>query len=463
MLISHGTIVTLGDDNRVIEDGALYIEGDKIAAVDTSAALKARYPGEDELDAVGRLVMPGNIIAHTHFYGAFARGMAIPGEQASGFVQILQKLWWRLDRALDEEGIRLSALVCLADAIRSGTTTLFDHHASPNAIEGSLDILAEAVQQAGVRACLCYEVTDRNGDVGAKAGIAENVRFLHKVAALRAETQNPQPAIRNPQSAIRNLLSASFGLHASLTLSDRTLEHCAAEAELQNAGFHTHLAEDAADEQDSLQKYNERIVPRFKRLGLLGPRTICAHGVHLDEGELYLLSETGAKLTHQPRSNANNAVGVAPVQRALDLGICVGLGNDGFSNDHFAEMKMAYLVHKLASRDPRAMGGESVARLAFANNARIAADHWPARLGQLAAGAYADLILLDYHPPTPLTGENWPWHVIFGITGAHVHTTIVGGQVLMRDRRLLTLDEQAIAAQARECAQKTWKRLVEQG
>ncbi|MBN1889166.1 MAG: putative aminohydrolase SsnA [Thermoflexales bacterium] len=455
MLISHGTVVTLGADNRVIEDGALHIEGDKITAVDTTGALKARYPGEDEIDAAGRLVMPGNICAHTHFYGAFARGMAIPGEPASGFVQILQKLWWRLDRALDEEGIRLSALVCLADAIRNGTTTLFDHHASPNAIEGSLDIIAEAVQQAGVRACLCYEVTDRNGDVGAKAGIAENVRFLHKVAAQRAQ-------LETRTSQLATLLSASFGLHASLTLSDRTLEHCAAEAEQQNAGFHTHLAEDATDEQDSLQKYGERIVPRFKRLGLLGPRTICAHGVHLDEGELYLLSETGAKLTHQPRSNANNAVGVAPVQQALDLGICVGLGNDGFSNDHFAEMKMTYLVHKLHEHDPRAMGGESVARMAFANNAHIAADHWPAPLGQLAAGAYADLILLDYHPPTPLTSGNWPWHAIFGVTGGHVHTTIVGGQVLMRDRKLLTLNEQTIAEQARECAQRTWKRLVEQ-
>ncbi len=451
MLISHGTIVTLDEEDRIIEDGAVYVEDDKIAAVGAAGELEARYPHAQKLDASGMMVMPGNIIAHTHFYGAFARGMYIPGEPARNFVQILEKLWWKLDRALDEEGVRLSALTCLADAIRNGATTLFDHHASPNAIEGSLDIIAEAVMQAGVRACLCYEVTDRNGDLGAKAGIAENVRFAYKVNGMRA----------NPQSPTSHLLAASFGLHASLTLGDRTLEHCVAEAQAQGVGFHTHLAEDAADEEDSLSKYGVRIVPRFKRLGLLGPKTICAHGVHLDDAELRLLAETGAKLTHQPRSNANNAVGVAPVQKALDVGVCVGLGNDGFSNNHFAEIKMAYLVHKLNERDPRAMPGDVVARMAFTNNARIAADYWPSPVGQLVPGAYADVILLDYYPYTPLTRDNFPWQVIFGIDGAHVHTTIAGGKVLMQDRKLLTLDEHAIAAQGREYAHKVWKRFAE--
>lgn len=447
MLISHATVITLGEKNHIIPDGALYIDGDKIAAVGATADLKARYPQAEELDAAGMLALPGNIIAHTHFYGAFARGMYIPGEPARNFVQILEKLWWKLDRALDEEGIRLSAQVCLADAIRNGSTTLFDHHASPNAIEGSLDIIAEAVTQAGLRACLCYEVTDRNGDTGAKAGIAENVRFIRHVST----TQYPIP----------DLLTASFGLHASLTLSERTLEHCVAEAQALGVGFHTHLAEDAADQEDSLPKYRTRVVQRFERLGILGPKTICAHGVHLDEDELQILAATQTRLTHQPRSNSNNAVGVAPIQKALDLGVCVGLGNDGFSNNHFAEMKMAYLVHKLHERDPRAMGGETVARMAFDNNTRIAAEYWPAPLGVLTPGAYADIILLDYYPYTPLTVDNFPWHVIFGMDGCHVHTTIVGGRVLMRNRQLLTLDEQAIAARGREYAPRLWQRVAE--
>ncbi len=446
MLITHGLVATLGKQNRVIEDGAVLIQAGKIADLGATRELKARYADVEELDAQDMLVLPGAICAHTHFYGAFARGMYIPGTPASNFVEILEKLWWRLDLALDDEGVRLSALVCLADAIRHGMTTLIDHHASPRAIDGSLDLIAEAVKQSGLRACLCYEVTDRNGAEGARAGIAENVRFA------QAATRNPSP-----------YLKAMFGLHAAFTVGEATLERCAHEAQGLGLGFHTHLAEDAADEQDSLDKYGERIVPRFLRHGVLGPRTICAHGVHLEEAELKALAETDTKLTHQPRSNMSNAVGVAPVQRALDLGVCVGLGNDGFSNDHFAEMKVAYLLHKIHQRDPRVMGGDTVMRVAWENNARIAREcgGWTEPLGELAPGVWGDLVLLDYYPYTPLTADNLPWQILFGVDGAHVHTTIVGGKVLMRDRRLTTLDEERIAAQAREYAPKVWKRFME--
>jgi len=445
-LITHGLVATLGKENRVVPDGAILIEDGRVAEVGPTGELKNKYPQVEELDAGGLLVLPGAICAHTHFYGAFARGLYIPGAPASNFVQILEKLWWRLDLALDDEGTRLSALVCLVDAIRHGTTTLIDHHASPNAIEGSLDVIAGAVRQSGLRACLCYEVTDRNGDDGAKAGIAENVRFA------RAALQQSAPHIK-----------ALFGLHAAFTVSDKTLEHCVGEAQGLGVGFHTHLAEDAADENDSLRKYETRIARRFLRRGVLGPKTICAHGVHLDENELRTLAETGTKLTHQPRSNMNNAVGVAPVQQALDLGVCVGLGNDGFSNDHFAEMKAAYLVHKLNQRDPRAMPGNSVMQMAYDNNARIAreAGGWQEPLGEISPGAWADLALLDYRPYTPLTADNLPWQLIFGVDGVHVHTTLVGGQVLMRGRQLLTLDEERIAAQAREYAPKIWQRFAE--
>jgi putative selenium metabolism protein SsnA len=446
MLITHGLVATLGKANRVIEDGAILIKDGKIAGVGATHELQGQYSGVKELDAQGMLVLPGAICAHTHFYGAFARGMYIPGTPAANFVQILEKLWWRLDLALDHEGTRLSALVCLVDAIRHGTTTLIDHHASPNAIEGSLDVIAEAVQESGLRACLCYEVTDRNGDEGAKVGIAENVRFARRAA----DEQSPY-------------LKAMFGLHAAFTVSDRTLEHCLGEAQMQRVGFHTHLAEDAADEDDSLRKYEMRIARRLLQHGVLGRGTICAHGVHLDDNELRMLAETATKLTHQPRSNMNNAVGVAPIQQALDLGVCVGLGNDGFSNDHFAEMKAAYLLHKINRRDPRVMTGDTVMRMAYQNNALIAreAGGWAEPLGEIAPGAWADLALLDYRPYTPLTADNLPWQIIFGVDGVHVHTTIVGGQVLMRDRKLLTLDEERIAAQAQEYAPKIWKRFME--
>ena len=436
MLITHARLATLGAAPRLIEDGALFIEGDRIAALGATAELAARYPAAEHWDAAGQLVLPAAICAHTHFYGAFARGMAIPGEPATNFPQILERLWWRLDKALTLEDVRYSALVCLVDAVRHGTTTLIDHHASPNAIDGSLDVIAEAAHQAGVRACLCYEVTDRDGPQRAQAGIAENIRFARSGAA------------------------ASFGLHASLTLSDETLADCVAAAKDLGLGFHVHAAEDQADQEDSLRKSGKRVIHRLGDAGILGPRTIAAHCVHIDEGEMERLAATGTWVTHQPRSNMNNAVGVAPVEAMLRAGVNVGLGNDGFSNQMLAEMKAAYLVHKLAQHDPRAMPGDLVMQLAYAHNARLGQAFWPdLRLGELTESAAADLVFLDYQPTTPLAAGNLPWHLLFGLEASAITATVCAGRVLMRDRRLLTLDEGATTARSRELAALVWKRI----
>jgi len=444
LLVTHARLATLGDDPALVEDGALLVEDGRIAAIGAAAELTRRYPAAERWDAGGQLALPASICAHTHFYGAFARGMAVPGEPAANFPQILERLWWRLDKALTLEDVRYSALVCLVDAVRHGTTTLVDHHASPNGIEGSLDVIAEAVQEAGLRACLCYEVTDRDGRERAHAGIAENVRFARSRGA-KGGSQ----------------IAASFGLHASLTLSDETLADCVAAAE-EGLGFHVHVAEDRADQEDSLRKSGKRVVHRLHDAGVLGPHTIAAHCVHVDEGEIAVLAETGVWVTHQPRSNMNNGVGVAPVERMLNAGVNVGLGNDGFSNQMFAEMKAAYLVHKLAQRDPRAMPGDLVMRLAYANNARLTRVFWPElRLGELCEGASADFILLDYHPTTVLTAGNLPWHILFGVEASAITATVCAGRVLMRDRRLLTLDEEAITARSRELATQVWERVGE--
>ncbi|NOZ05127.1 MAG: putative aminohydrolase SsnA [Chloroflexi bacterium] len=442
MLITNGTLITLEAPNRLIAGGALYIEGDHIADVGTTAELVARYPTAKRLDAGGKLVLPANVCAHTHFYGAFARGLALSGPPPANFLEILQKLWWRLDRALTWEDIRYSTLVCLVEAIRHGTTTLFDHHASPGAIDGSLDIIAEAVQQAGLRACLCYEVTDRNGEDGMHAGIRENRRFIEKTRREGSEQ-----------------LAGTFGLHASLTLSDKSLRFCREAAGALDVGFHIHVAEAKADQKDSLKKSGQRVVERLEDEGILGPRTIAAHCVHVDAYEMDTLRSTHTKVTHQPRSNMNNAVGTAPVESLLKRHVTVGLGNDGFSNDMFQEMKAAYLVQKLARQDPRALPADQVVQMAYANNAEVAGPFFLRALGRLATGAYADVILLDYVPPTPLTAENFPWHVIFGLDGSYVTHTICAGQLLMEDRRLLTLDEEAIAAKARERARIVWGRV----
>ncbi|MFQ5340333.1 MAG: putative aminohydrolase SsnA [Anaerolineae bacterium] len=452
MLIVHGTVVTCGANFQIIEDGAVQIDGGRITDVGPTAELQALYPHAETLDAAGKLVMPGNICAHTHFYGTFARGLAIPGPSMKDFPEILARLWWPLDRSLDEEAVRYSALVPLADAIRHGTTTLIDHHASNRAIDGSLDIIAEAVGQAGLRACLCYEVTDRDGPEVAEAGIRENERFIRRVKGKKGKREKGK----------KDLLAGTFGLHASLTLSDETLERCVAVAEELDVGFHIHAAEGPTDRNDSVEKYGLRTIDRLHQRGILGERTIVAHAIDIDAWEMAVLRETGAWVTHQPRSNMNNGVGVADVPAMLRGDMRVGLGNDGFSNNMFMEMKTAYLLHKVHRRDPRVMGADQVLEMAVTNNARLANVFFPKPIGELSPGAYADVILLDYQPPTPLTAGNLPWHIIFGVDGSHVTHTICGGRLLMKDRELLTLDEEEIAARAREVAKGVWRRFEEQ-
>ncbi|MBN2389543.1 MAG: putative aminohydrolase SsnA [Anaerolineae bacterium] len=443
MLITHARIATLGDDPKILDDGALLIRDGKIAALDTTMALATRCPHEERLDADGQLALPAMLCGHTHFYGAFARGWAYPGPPATRFGEILERLWWRLDRGLTLDDVRYSALVCLVDAVRHGATTLIDHHASPNAIDGSLDVLAEAVVQSGIRVSLCYEVSDRDGPARAAAGIAENVRFLRRMRA------DPHPQ-----------LAATFGLHASLTLSDATLADAVAAAAGLETGFHIHAAEGIEDVEDSLAKSGKRVVHRLHDAGILGPRSIVAHAVHVDESEMDVLADTGTWVTHQARSNMNNAVGFAQVETMLARGVRVALGNDGFSNNMVAEMKTVYLGHKLVQRDPRVMPGDLVFRLAYPANAKLARIFWPAQpLGVLAPGAMADLILVDYKPTTPLTTGNLPWHILFGYEASAITTTISAGRVLMRDRRLLTLDEEAITARSRELAAALWARV----
>jgi putative selenium metabolism protein SsnA len=331
------------------------------------------------------------------------------------------------------------------DAIKHGTTTLIDHHASPNFIDGSLDLIADAVDKSGLRGVLCYEVTDRDGNDKANSGINENVRFLKRLAS------NPNPR-----------LAATFGLHASLTLSGATLQACRAAAP-DGTGFHIHTAEHESDEYDSLSKSNMRVIDRLLKHNILGPKTITAHGVSFDVREMEILKETETWLSHQPRSNMNNAVGVAQIESMMRLGIKVCLGNDGFTNSMWDEWKTAYLLHKIENRDPRRMGGYDVTQMAIYNNAALANMFFPsAPIGQIIPGAVADLIFVDYQPFTPLTDGNLPWHIIFGFQQSMVTTTITAGQVLMKDRKLLTLDEAEIAERAREISPRIWKKYEEE-
>jgi len=443
MLITNAKLITWEEENRIVENQALYIERDRIVEVGPMSEMINKYPAADRLDAKNQYVMPGNICAHTHFYGAYARGMAIPGVPPRDFLEILQKLWWPLDRSLDQEAIKASTQVMLLDAIRHGTTTLFDHHASPNAIEGSLDVIAEEIQKSGLRAVLCYEVTDHDGQEKAQAGIKENIRFFNQVD----NYQNSSDRI-----------AAMFGLHASLTLSEKTLE-LSRNAAPDNMGFHIHVAEDKLDEYNSLQVTGVRVVERLQKHNILGNNSIVAHAVHIDINEAEILAETGTWVTHQPRCNMNNGVGVADVESFLHAGLLVGMGTDGFSHTMWDEWKTAYLLAKGWNLDPQKLSAIDVIRMGVYNNAQLAGMFFPdAPLGTIIQGAYADLIFVDYHPYTPLTPGNLPWHIIFGFNESMITTTMVAGELLMHNGEILTLDEEEITAKAVELAPAVWGR-----
>ncbi len=446
MIVTNGKIITWTGTNQILEDSALLIIGNKIQKIEEQTKLLEEFPHEERVDAQGQYVMPGLICAHTHFYGAFSRGLAIPGESPAAFPEILRDLWWKLDRALDEDGVYYSAWVSILDAIRHGTTTLFDHHASPNFISGSLDVIAKAVAESGIRASLCYEVTDRNGLEGADLGIQENARFIK-------ETQDG--------NSLNGRLASSFGLHASLTLSDRTLEKARIKKPA-GVGFHVHAAEHPVDEYDSLRKSNLRVVDRLEKFKILGKRSIVAHAVHVDAKEAQLLAESGTWVAHQPRSNMNNAVGIANVESLMRLGVNVCLGNDGFSNTMWDEWKTAYLVHKLVNGDPRWMNGNTVVEMAVYQNANLATQQFGLPIGSISEGAQADIIFVDYKPFTPLNEANLPWHILFGMHHSMVTSTTVAGKILYHNRSFVSIDEHEIIKHAMEQAVAVWKRYKNQ-
>ena len=441
LIVGNGNLVTLGADPLVIGGGAVAVADGLIVEIGATRDLRAKHKGADFLDAAGAVIMPGLINIHAHGYGAFARGLAIPGEPPRTFLQILQSLWWKLDRALTLEDVYVSASLGFVDSLKNGTTTIFDHHASPNAIAGSLDEEARAAGEVGLRACLCYEVSDRDGPEPAAEGIEENVRFIRSLGGRPSR------------------LAGCMGLHASLTLSDATLARAVQEAGKLGVGCHLHVAEGPEDGADSVSRYGKSVVRRLADLGVLGPRSIAAHCVHVDQEDIDLLARTRTIVAHNAQSNMSNAVGVAPALAMVGKGVRVGLGTDGFTTDLFEAAASTNIVHKLAARDP-SVGWEEGQRMALGTNAEVATEFFGGRLGALAPGYGADLIIVDYDPYTAMNEGNFWGHMLFGMRGGQVRHAVVDGRVVMRDRQILGLEEAGLRARARTLSKKVWERFA---
>lgn len=443
MLIKNCQIVTW-DERGIIEDGYVSISDGKIDEIGLSRNLPNQLAERETIDAEGQFLLPGMICAHTHFYGAFVRGLSMPGEPPSAFPEILAKLWWKLDKALLIDDVIACTQVCLLDAIKHGTTTLFDHHASPSDIEGSLDAIAAEVISFGLRASLCYETTDREGKDGSLEGIRENARFIQRLKDHPSE-----------------FLAATFGIHAGLSVSDETLENCVSACP-EDIGFHIHLAEHPVDVFHALNKYGVKPGVRLNDFGILKEKTILGHCVHIDAHELELIRNSGSAISHQPRSNMGNAVGLPDIESYANFGAKLGLGNDGYSNSMIDEVRVASLAHKLFRGDPRRVSTDFLMKILFTNNAQIAQQQFGIpKLGSIEVGAPADLVLVDYKPITQVTAGNLPWHMTAGFTDDAITGTIVNGKPLMLDRKVLHIDEEEVAAKARESSARVWKRFGE--
>ncbi len=439
LLIRNGTLITLGPDPKVRTGCSLWIQNGIIQRIADESGF--HEPFEYELDARGMVLLPGFINLHTHLYSAMACGMeGVPPSR--DFVEKLQHLWWRLDKALTPEDCYYSALLLLINGIRHGVTTVFDHHASPGAIGESLEHISSAVKRTRIRACLCYEVSDRDGAEKARQGLEENAQFIRYCR----EANNPR-------------LRALFGLHASFTLGDETLEAASVLGRELDCGFHIHAAESPADQQRTRDRHGVGVIERLHRFGLLGPRTIAAHCVHIDRREMEILGETGTGVAHNPQSNLNNAVGIGDLPGWQQAGIPVGLGTDGMTMNMTEELRTALWAQHLRAGNPSAAFLE-VCRTLLLNNALIAQRHWDLPMGELKEGALADIVGIPYQPRTPLHDRNAYAHILYGISQEPVDTTIVGGWVLMHNRKLtIDVDEAEAAARCRELAARLYERM----
>lgn len=438
LLIKNCKIITLGKSNKVIEKGHIIISDGIIQDIVEEIPLFKNF--NKTIDANDKLVMPGFINTHMHFYSTLVRGLG-KAKPAANFQEVLENLWWRLDKKLTLSDTYYSSLIMLIQSIKSGTTTLIDHHASPGAVKGSLNEIAKAVKESGLRSSLCYELSDRDGNEISQQGLEENKEFIKYC---RQENNEK--------------IKALFGLHASFTIEDDTLNQAAEIGKELNTGFHVHVAEAESDQIKTKKKFGMSVVERFQKHNILGSNSIAAHCIHINENEMDILKSTDTIVVHNPQSNLNNAVGIADIIKMSEKGILVGLGTDAMTVNMLEEVRVALWAQHLRNNNPSVGFMETVNTL-FYNNAKIANRFWNTKLGSIEVGSAADLILLDYFSPTPLTEETILGHFIFGLSNAKVNTTIVDGEILMENGDLkIDIDEAEVNAKARENAVELWKR-----
>lgn len=440
LLVGNGRLITRSAACPYLENGAVAIDGEVIRQVGTPDELRKAYPDAEFVDARGGVIMPGLINVHTHIYSGLARGLSIDGFHPTNFFEVLDGQWWYIDRHLTLDGTKACAYATVLDCIRDGVTTIFDHHASFAEIPGSLFAIKDVCRELGMRACLCYEVSERDGEEKCRASIQENADF-----ARWAKEQDD------------DMIRAMFGGHALFTISDKTFE-AMVKANDGMTGFHIHVAEGMNDVYDSLRNYGCRPIHRLLYNGILGEKTMLGHCIHISPAEMEILKETNTMVCHNPESNMGNAVGCSPVLQMYNKGILIGLGTDAYTHDMLESLKVLLPMQRHNVCDPAAGWCEATGML-FQNNPAICARYFKKPLGVLEPGAAADVIVMDYKPFTPFSDANIDGHMLFGMMGKNCRTTIINGKVVYKDREFVGIDEERINAWTMEQSKKLWGEL----
>ena len=439
LIIKNGVLVTMDGKRRILEDHAVAIDAGKVIEVDRTSSLEKKHSRAEVIDASGRIVMPGIVCSHSHLYGMLLRGASLNIEPPSDFTQILQRVWWPVDEAMNFDDAYASALVACLEFAKSGVTTFADTYSGPNSISGVLDHIAKAVEEVGIRGFIAFEATERHSVEEGARGVQENVRFAEKV---------------KPESKARPL----FSIHASFTVSDQLIRQVKQLAQKYHVPITIHSSEGLGDVHHNLENYGKRTVERLHDVGLLGPDVVLAHCVNLDEHEIDLVAETKTGVAHNPMSNMLNAVGVAPILQMMKRNVRVGLGNDGYIFDMFENMRATFLLHRVHSKNPNAIDPYMVLEMATINGAALYGVQ--SEIGSIEPGKRADIILIKPSIlPTPLTAASVVGHLINTVDGDDVETVLVAGKPIVKGKKLLTFDEERAQSIAQTAAAKLWDRV----
>ena len=436
-LIQNAVVITMDPQRRVLTNTDLLIEDSIIASIGKGLKGKA----DRVIDGTGRMVLPGFICGHTHLYGIMLRGAPMDIKPTTDFLQILDRIWWKVDSAFVNEDAYASALASCYEFVKSGTTCFADTYSGPGSVEGVLDEIAKGVTEVGIRGILAFEATERNSKEEGERGLKENVRFLKKL-----------------QKTPHDLLYGMYSLHASFTLSDELIQKTREQADQLPAPLTIHTSEGLIDVYHNIERYDKRTVERLFDLGILGSDVVLAHCVHVNHDELELIRGSGATVAHNPMSNMNNAVGVSPIKEMYELGIPVCLGNDGFIFDAIENIRTAYLIHKVHHLDTRVTTPQQVIEMATINGAQVYG--LAEKLGSIEAGKQADLVMLHPNPRiTPILPGGVYGYIVYGCTAHDVEHVFVNGNQVVEDHQVTSVKQEDVEKALDRVVPALWKKL----